>query len=338
MSATTVFTQHPKIGRNAYIGAGFYLLMFTVSSVTASEVNITARFLPDSNNPNVNNFENTTPNTGYCQINPTWCSSDRRFSIVIPNRPINQSIGLKVPYSWRELQVTHSDGSTQPLKIRIVGMGATQQLYPEVTTITGEPNAIIAHDKLWSGGHWLYPQQACSGGSGGRYTDWAFYFFWTFASANACIKTALFEIPSMYFGELNIMYELQTPNPLAMSMGLYRGQLTYNLGPNGDFVFGDATATDPNITLNFTLSVQHTLQVIFPAGADQLTLAPQGGWLQWLYNGPRHLPEKLTANQTYQQWSSTRFKMQLQCQYTLGNNCGLQNDAGKPALPYQMVC
>ncbi len=339
MNTEKILLNKLHLSRAVFPRLPLYLLTAAISSAMASEVNVTARFLPDSNNPNVNEFENTTPVTGYCKINPAWCKGDQRFSIAIPNRteetriPINQSIGLKVPYSWRELQVTHSDGSTQPLKIRIVGVGATLQLYPQVTTITGLDNNGIddhlkAHNLLWGGATWLYPAGGCSGGSGGRYTNWAYFFFWGFSSNNACTKTARFEVPSIYFGELNIMYELQTPNPLAMSMGLYRGQLTYNLGPNGDFVFGDATATDPNITLNFTLSVQHTLQVIFPPGADQLTLAPQGGWQQWLYNGPRHLPEKLTANQTYQQWSSTRFKMQLQCQYTLGNNCGLQNDAG----------
>ncbi|WP_338806847.1 hypothetical protein V8U11_06280 [Pseudomonas chlororaphis] len=152
-------------------------------------------------------------------------------------------------------------------------------------------------------------------------------FFGAHLPAHPVQKKALFNLDDFSITRNSIIYELKTPDPLAMESGTYTGSIQYTVGPGGDFDFGDVLVPDDNVlTFNFTLSVEHLLKVQFPPGADRLTLIPDGGWQQWLNRGRR--PEKLFANQNFQAWASSPFKMQLQCQYSVGDQCGIQNAAG----------
>lgn len=319
---------------------GSLLVVFIANTALASQVNITARFLPNANNPNINKFENTTPNSGYCADYPSQCRGGQ-FSLSIPNAtgytPLvtGQTIGLSVPNSWQSVTITHIDGSTQTVKVRITALGATSHISPSLSSAV---DITTAHSNLWNDGHWGYAPIGCASG-GLAYGNYSiFIFFWYFNSTNPCVKMPKLSVtPGLYFDNINFMYEILTPNPLEMSMGTYTGQITYTIGPAGDFRFGTATANDSLVTLNFSLSVQHTLRVQFPAGADRLTLQAEGGWQQSLYNGPNFLPKKLIANQTFQQWSSTKFKMQLQCQYPTGNDCGIQNNNGSTTIPVKTM-
>lgn len=73
--------------------------------------------------------------------------------------------------------------------------------------------------------------------------------------------------------------ELFTPNPLGMLAGHYTGSLTYTVGPNGDFDFGDVMLpSSPILTMNFNLDVQHTLKVDVPPGGERSSCSPAGGW------------------------------------------------------------
>ncbi len=338
MSLIKASILKPKFKRNAYLAKGLYLFIFAVGHVMAAEFTITARYLPDSNNPTVNNFENTTPNTGYCASYPGWCLAGRRFSIAIPNTTDymqlikDQRVSLSVPYPWRNVQITHSDGSTQTVKLRIVGISARYQLSPSAIVITGVDDYHMAHLLTWREQGWSVPPIGCLA-NGSTINEFAYSFLWMFNSASPCTKFSSYDVtPGLLFNDISLIYEIETPNPLDMSMGTYSGRLTYTVGQYGDVVFGTTRATDPFVNLNFTLSVQHNLRVQFPASENHLELAPQGGWQQWKYNDVNHTPEKLTASQPYQQWSSTRFKMQLQCQYPAGADCGIQNDTGSQTV------
>eukprot|EP01030_Chromulinospumella_sphaerica_P005960 gene5960-5829_t len=100
------------------------------------------------------------------------------------------------------------------------------------------------------------------------------------------------------------------------------GNLTYTIGPHGDFDLGDIMLpSSPSLTLNFALDVQHTLKVEVPPGGSRVELVPQGGWQSWLTQGRK--PTRLFRDQTFNISASSRFKMQLQCQYVLGNTCSL---------------
>lgn len=312
--------------------------------VMAGELNITAVFRPDPNNPSNNKFINTTPPSGhsYCTNYAHLCS-EGMFSINLPFTletlaPIQANhsdprMGLMVKVPAQEVALTVvSDltGATKELKFKVTAFGGIKNFSPSVTAITGVSDAWGAHNAVWEGGAWaLKPPAPCQhvGAVGGN--EWTVNFFMKTPSSSICAKKALFEIPKITMHDLDIAYELVTPDPLSMESGTYTSvtPLTYFVGPGQDFDFGDVlTATDSFVTINFTLSVEHTLKVQFPPGADRLSLIPDGGWQQWLHSGRR--PEKLFANQPYQIWSSTRFDMQLQCQYTVGEQCGIRNESG----------
>ncbi|WP_311196270.1 hypothetical protein [Pseudomonas brassicacearum] len=89
--------------------------------------------------------------------------------------------------------------------------------------------------------------------------------------------------------------------------------------------------SDSEIRLDFTLKVDHILKVEIPPGGTKVELVPQGGWLAWLQQGRK--PSRLFRDQRFDIWTSTRFKMKMECQYSVGNTCGLQNTTGTHRVP-----
>ena len=155
--------------------------------------------------------------------------------------------------------------------------------------------------------------------------------------AGTCSLTAIEDIPSASYQALEFAYELRTPNPLGMSTGQYTGSITYSVGPNMDFDFGDIMIPNDNaLTLNFSLDVQHTLKVELPPGGNRIELVPQGGWQAWLQRNRR--PERLFRDQTFNLSASSRFKMRLECQYHDGsNNCSVYEPVSGDAAPLDIA-
>lgn len=313
-------------------------IVLTSNFAVASQVNITARYVPSVTNPSANQFENTTPNGGYCAQNPKVCTQKGLFSVSIPNEtdytPLikGQPTKITIPNYWRDVTVTNAEGYSQTVKIKIVGMGETYNASTDVNTLAG------GHEKLWEGGTWLNTSPGCTPTGSTSFTSSWYRAFWRYNTNTTCEKTPLFDLtPGIYFDELNFMYEMETPSPQTLSGGTYTGQLVYTIGPNGDFKLSNATSPDPVVILNFTLTVQNMLRIQFPAGSDRLTLQPEGGWQQWLYNGANSIPKKLLANEPYQLWTSGKFKMQLQCQYPSGSDCAMQNEKGTATVPVKTM-
>ncbi|MNJ34544.1 hypothetical protein D3C77_292620 [compost metagenome] len=122
-------------------------------------------------------------------------------------------------------------------------------------------------------------------------------------------------------------YELETPAPQSMLSGTYRGSISYSVGRRLDIDYGDYPVyRDSVYTLHFVLVVNHVLDVRFPPGSSTAALQPRGGWLQWLQRGRR--PENLSIDQRFRFTTNNAFKMHIECQYTLGNQCGIQNGSG----------
>lgn len=139
----------------------------------------------------------------------------------------------------------------------------------------------------------------------------------------------------MRIATMEYAYELRTPNPLTMSGGQYTGNITYSIGPGGDYDFGDVMVPATNaITFNFTLSVEHDLKVDIPPGGNRIELIPEGGWQAWLNRG--RVPARLFRDQTFRIAASSRFKMQLECSIVMDNTCGLRNPNGDE-VPVQVA-
>jgi hypothetical protein len=312
-------------------------------SVGAVVQEISAKFVPDPANPLVNKFVNTTPQSGVCpnHISGT-CARLGIFSLQVPGlkfrstQPIpaahtdpRQGATFSVPSSWRSVEVVHGHtGEREIVEMRVAGIGGTWVL--------PRPPGVSA----WTppeGGYWrnpwMRPPAPCTGlNVNAAGTSYAF-FFWLFPEgAGACGVAPTMDIPWFEHRTVEYVYELRTPNPLAMSSGEYRGSMTYSAGPGGDFDMGDVMLpNDSAITLNFTLDVQHSLKVEIPPGGNRIVLLPQGGWQAWLNQGRK--PVRLFRDQMFNVSASSRFKMQLECQYVVGNNCAVRDTTSADLVP-----
>jgi hypothetical protein len=303
---------------------------------------ITAKFVPDPANPLVNKFVNTTRQSGVCpNYIATYCAQLGIFSLQIPSLNFNsskpiparhadprQGATFSVPSSWRELDVVHSrTGERETVQMRVAGIGGTWNI--------ARPPGVSA----WAapGGRWrapwTRPPAPCTGLDINIAGTFYAYFFWLFPEgAGACGVAPYVDVPWFKHSSVEYVYELRTPNPLGMSSGEYKGSLTYTAGPGGDFDMGDVLLPNDNaITLNFTLDVMHSLKVDLPPGGNLIELLPQGGWQAWLNQGRK--PTRLFRDQTFNVSASSRFKMQLECQHSIGNTCALRDSESPHLVP-----
>jgi hypothetical protein len=318
------------------------LLWLVAQVVSAATQEVTAVFRPDPGNPTVNKFVNTTPQSGVCPWHmPARCKALNIFSIrsndIIfrSNGPIllnhagpgpvdpRKGVMFKVPSAWRSFEVISDRGERETVEMRIAGIGNRVDVARPATIHSFGPRT------------WLYAPAPCvsSGfltGSG----QMALWFWIVPEGADACSLNALVDIPSLeYAHTFEYAYELRTPNPLSMSTGHYRGSISYSIGPNQDFDFGDIMIPNDNtLIFNFNLDVQHTLKVEVPPGGNRIELLPQGGWQAWLQRNRK--PERLFRDQTFNLSASSRFKMQLECQYSQGgNDCSVYEPLSGHAVP-----
>ena len=313
----------------------------------AQDVSITALFKPDAAHPHLNQFKNTTPPSGYCQLYPGQCEENKTFSLQVPIRfdssqaiPANhasprQGATFKVPAQWRDLSVRHESGAVETVRMRITGVGSAY-VTEDVRKLTGDTNddSRIAHNLLW-GQSWVYAPPPCIYSGVGYYGATYYGFFWKTPVQAACDKQAKFDIPWLRYDYLDFSYELVTPNPLGMLAGQYTGSLTYTVGPNGDFDFGDVMLpSSPVLTMNFNLDVQHTLKVDIPPGGEKVQLVPAGGWQSWLQAGRR--PVRLFRDQTFNISASSRFKMYMECEWSSAYDCMLDDRVSKRMVELQV--
>jgi hypothetical protein len=321
--------------------AGGFLTGLYAPPAEAVVQEIRAEFVPDPTNPMLNKFVNTTPQTGVC---PEWVSAHCKrlgiFSLRVPSLQFNSSKPIlaghadprqgaifSVPSNWRSLEVVHSrTGERETVQMRVAGIGGTWKM--------ARPPGVSA----WSqGGYWFYQWRnapaPCSGVPVGAAGVAHSPFFWLVPEgAGACGRVPSVDIPWFNFYSVSYVYELRTPNPLGMSSGEYKGSLTYTAGPGMDFDMGDVLIPNDNaITLNFTLDVMHALKVDIPPGGNHIELVPLGGWQAWLSQGRK--PVRLFRDQTFNISASSRFKMQLECQYSAGNTCGLRDTGSAELVP-----
>ena len=310
----------------------------------ARVVEISAVFAPDPVNPTVNKFKNTTPNTGLCNEYPNICNPRNLFSISLGFEPLTQfpilanhtdiraGAMIKVPAGVRNIRVTNDTGESVDVEFSIMAFSGTirtRDLHLILADVPVMPTVSAnAHNLLWNGGGWGGSTASPCIRAVALGSSWAdANFFWFTPVQAPCAKSPTYEIDWLRLRNASVAYLMTAPDPLSMGTGIYRGSITYAVGPGGDFDFGDNLSTsETSVTFNLTLEVQHTLKFQYPAGYDRVVLNPAGGWQQWLDNGRR--PEALKTNQPFSIWSSTPFSIELQCEYPVAMQCGIKNPAG----------
>lgn len=330
----------------AYCFSGLLAVSFSAPA-TALMMPITAEFRPDPANPGSNKFTNTTSLAGsicaHYEYRPL-CEARGYFSlraqiefdstgpIAANHADPRQGAMLLVRAGWKDLMVTSSEGKTETVRFRLSGISSTYKSTAGVIDLVGGASSTTeAHTRLWTGGAsglWDNAPGPCTTtGSQGRPWGKQFLFFWLTPVEGICAKQANYDIPDLQFWGLDFAYELDTPKPLAMAAGTYTGTLMLRLGPGGDIDTGDILLpTDDTLQLDFTLSVDHIFKVEIPPGGNKVELIPQGGWQNWLKHSRQ--PERLFRDQTFNLWTTTAFKMQLQCDEVFGNTCAITNALG----------
>ncbi|MGC1329146.1 hypothetical protein [Pseudomonas sp.] len=301
---------------------------------------ITAEFIPRVTGATTTGFVNTTPLSGYCHGNGSYCRPGD-FTITVPYLNIRRDVQVPGPIEshnyqrvdgdWKTLMVTNdADGQTTPLQFRLsllarryvraqMRPGGTPGGISQVANLVGYGNA--------AGG--------CQGRPGAANADY-YAFAWSvptgFVTCTHPPKSDDWGPYLTYTDEISIGYELKTPDPFTLGNGLYRGSLVYTTGHGSQIDLGIGSYNQSAITLDFELTVKHELRVDFATHSDRAVLEPDGGWGQWLNHAS--LPTSLRRDHPFQIWASAPLKMYLKCSEPMGNQCSMREPHSGHQVPF----
>jgi hypothetical protein len=305
------------------------------SLANAAVLDVQAEIRPDPINPGIAEIINQTPVTGYCTEYPGNCSSkgirSNSFPIVFTSSGDilkDQVIPFGFPATWRTFTVSHSSvpGETAEIQIRIAGVGTRYSLRSTAQAIIGHPGGVDVfeyHSYLWQPS-WAEATPSCqqvnatSQGADPNGTD--FTAFWlTPQNVTTCSRSPKFKIPGMSLQRLDVHYELRAVRPEQLISGNYHGSVDYST--SGDFDFGTLTPNDGAMTFNLNLAVKQDVNV--KMSADSVSLAPKGGWMEWITHGRQ--PEKILGDLRFFILTSSPFKMDLSCSQLGAGTCLISN-------------
>lgn len=295
--------------------------LLTFSIAKAATVNLTAEYKPDISDLGHTKFKNTTEITGTCAKWPAICLNNQ-FSIEIPDlsvikrmisgtETLRNSVAIKLDARGRSLVLT--DGSGNALNVRFT-----------LTDISFTRAAVGGR----SGNPWpITPRGGCTTSTGIRTEKW-FAVAWRFPKDSTSTCWLLYQsdvtINEDYkFYDIGVGYALEIDSPIGLTNGTYSGEVVYSVGSGGDIEFWGHTYSDTEIRFVVTATVQHDFNLQFPAGSNQVNLEPTGGWGQWLNYG--RTPARLERNVQFGLTTSNPVNISLQCQHSVGSQCGLRN-------------
>ncbi|WP_436874268.1 hypothetical protein [Kosakonia sacchari] len=335
------------------LAACLLLVSFALSAAT---MDITASFTPSLENPENNTFTNTTPAGGYCTDYPEQCLNLKTFSISMggitaslatagftANSDPRMGVYLRMPGAWRDITLTNQeDGSHTIVRFRVGGFGAVLNTHNAWT--------IDDYKGSWSGGSFVNAPSPCMFSGVGAYTTRYYRFMWRWPADNAaCYKVAKIPLTGEPYliNDTSIMYELQTPEPLKLTSGLYEGTLSLTVGPGGDIDFGDNfQASDNQLNLHFSLSVNHELKLtttpenqsvsLQPCAAGKICTADEGeaNWERWMVT---RITPQLTGRSNFNLTSSGSFTVFLDCADQIGKECALTSDNSGQQVPMKVM-
>ncbi|MGG1905408.1 hypothetical protein ABFY47_25130 [Enterobacter ludwigii] len=324
--------------------AGMVLLAVSTAGMAAT-MDITASFSPSMEKPENNTFTNTTPLSGYCRTYPDQCKDNNTFSIDLggitaslatsgftTNSEPRMGMYFKIPGAWRDIVVTNQDSGAQAiLSFRVSAFSAEYRTRTDWNLAT--------HQGAWSGSTFVNPPSPCGYSGVGSYGSRGYAFMWKWpVSDAACYKTAKKDLTGEPYliTKTSIGYELKTPDPIKMESGSYTGTLKLSVGPGGDIDFGDNfQASDTELTINFTLSINHELKLTTTADDQAVSLQPcasgrtctedegQANWERWMVT---RVTPQLTGRSNFSLSSSGSFTVYLECEQQSGQDCALRSD------------
>lgn len=335
-----------KINFKHALGSILFLIVLSVAqSAFAVEVVLTTEFKADPTKPTHNRFENTTPISGFCRTLPSGCKPGE-FSIQIPE--------------FKAYKMLDSESSDMNNHTFISLDGTAKSVL--LTDVNNAENKISAVFR-WSffGVNYVrmnesdgnlfqamrntgtQPSGGCSARTGTGSASTYIHGWGVPDQILSCYRFLNKDQPyrgTVMINNLSIGYTLETPNPLKTKAGQYEGVVVYRVGDvlNTPGYIG-LGAYDYNgieeIRIVIKATVEHFFKADFPAGSEQVKLAPRGGWSQWI-NGGR-IPEQLQKEVPFILSSSSDFKVTMLCEHNQGQNCGLKNTQTAETVPLEVL-
>lgn len=299
-----------------------------VADASAADIDVTAEFQPNAHDPNSRTFTNTTPWSGVCSgAHNATCRSRGIWSIdttirgtksTTPGGTVrNDRFYFGMP-SPRTITVQNARGETHDLRVRIQGMAFRIQGY-SAHGGRGMTNCSVVLNNVGAANQTNMRLFLRNDDGEGNSACWS--------------QTALTAGADREIHALDVVYVLETSNPLGMSSGTYTGSTTYSIGGAGSEIdLGDGVnLTDESLTINFTLDVDHAFELNFPEGSDRVVLSPVGGWSQWTDYGK--VPSALRKELPFQISTSGRVGIRLSCEFPIGNQCGVRSQQDGKEVP-----
>lgn len=304
------------------------LLMLPGGIAHAADVHITADFKPDLSNPNQRDFVNTTPWSGVCAgVHLPTCMSNEWWSIDMRVRGTKQGDGAR---DWgrgsffigmpgpRQVTITAEDGSeSHTLDLYIIG--AAMRLTDAAQDGSRNPASLGGASGCRIG---------LTNGSALNYSAMRMFLREDGGQGRAMCALHWLEANDYEIRGLDLVYRLVAPRPLSMRSGVYRGSTTYTVGGSGegaDFDLGNEVVLDDRqVTVHFTMNVQHAFRLDLPPGSGHALLSPRGGWQSWVEQGIA--PKALQRELPFAISSSGQFSVFLRCEHpTVDGHCALRN-------------
>lgn len=305
----------------SYLRNGLVILsLFLSVPVHSAVIDITAEYKPNISEPGDIQFKNTTPVKGFCQDYPQYCPAGA-FSVYFDDVLIKKRLATHAG-SYRSVLL----GATVDGRFKSVIL--TNRLTGETINAYFRLNLI---DMTIYGT--TFPQWY-SGAVGGCESNTGLGFNTHYRTAwktpeanNYCYRVYIssgrqvddvFDIRGVGLG-----YELKVDSPLELSSGEYEGEIAFSLGEGGDIDYYAQSYSDNEVRFRIKATIQHAFNLQFPAGSNQVNLEPTGGWGQWLNYG--RTPARLERNVQFGITTSNAMNVSLQCQHSVGSQCGLRN-------------
>ncbi|MFJ4068495.1 hypothetical protein ACIPW4_24815 [Pseudomonas sp. NPDC089996] len=301
-------------------------LLLWGQQAVALEATVTAQYRAQASG----RFENTTPLASFCQRWPSECAG---------------TLAMKVPITYTKTTVTGDPDYRNRYYLQMPGVRQVDVFHDQTGEhhtlrfeLTGVSQTVVASSNYGVNPVWTrYPQGGCRFRQSYLHTGRPYPVRYLWELKNSSSPTSCYsdpqdgkngEVIDNDVSEMGISYTLDMPAPYRMKPGIYRGSVTYSIGPGADFDFGNAVSNlnGSSLTLNFVLDVQHAFIFDFPPGSERAVLEPPGGWQAWL--GGRGAPERLLRDLPFRLWSTGPFKVYKLCRYYAGNGCGIRNRAG----------
>ncbi|ATF92930.1 hypothetical protein [Cedecea neteri] len=318
------------------------LFLAIVPKANSATVDVTTEFIADLQQPQKNNFVNTTPVSGFCVDFLTFCRSDE-FSILIPDLTARKYFDSSSPdlishhtsisLDGRGKEVTLKDIKTGKMITGIFRLTLFGMQHNRLDNASGHLGSAMSNTGT-------QPSGGCYGlqGSGGASAVY-YKHGWRLPARNvSCYKKLNDGRPfkgDVRIDNFSFGYTLMVPNPLSIPSGEYEGEVVYSVGDGGDINFNALETSDSEIKINIKATVSHAFYLNFAPGTENVSLAPKGGWGQWR-NGGR-VPDSLRKEVPFTLSSSSGFTVNMTCTIPSGAGCGLRNEGTGEDIPLEVA-